>query len=110
MNDPIEPNFWDDRTTPDAYGATESAIDMAKRHERMLFKQYARKVEEQYQMGGLSDGLYEDYAWDIYQMMKGIKPLTTNPSLYGINVVVNEYLPPNTIMMGKSLYDSLKGE
>lgn len=44
----MEENFWDDRTTPDAYGKTDSERDMQDLHTSSLTSQgddYSSKLE-----------------------------------------------------------------
>ncbi len=56
-----------------------------------IIKEIAIEVEKEYQMGGLSDGLYFDYAYDIlsrYLLKESDKP-TSNCTLVGENAGKN---------------------
>ena len=37
------------------------------KQEKALFKKIASEIEEEYQMGGLTGSLYEDFAFDVLQ-------------------------------------------
>lgn len=63
------------------YTGTSRVTDMIRRStekldtkkNRDLFTECGHKVQDEYQMGGLSGGLYEDFAWDT--MLKFMEAL-----------------------------------